>query len=94
MDVLRERAKKYGECQVTTKSLNAIIVRRLGVSSSFAKFLKEFVLGYLVAKGILTFWDETVRKQSRLLTYQVNTAALLHNVNLNSSEVPGEVKCH
>lgn len=76
LDVLRERVKRCGECQVTTTSLRIIIAKHLGVSSSFAKFLREFVLGYLVAKDILIFWDETTRNQGRLLTYQVNTFAL------------------
>ena len=80
LKVLRERVKRYGECQITTKSLGAIISQRMGRGGTDTILLREFVLGYLTAKGILTFWDEVTRHQSKLVIYQVNINALLHNL--------------
>jgi hypothetical protein len=76
LEVLRERVRKCGECQVTTKSLGSIICQRFGLYGAAGRFLVEFVLGYLVAKDILTFWD----KNPKFTIYKVNTTALLHNV--------------
>ena len=76
LEVLRAKVRRCGECQVTTKSLGAIIRQRFGLRGTAGGFLREFVLGYLIAKDILMFWDEKILNDRRIAIYQVNTDVL------------------
>jgi hypothetical protein len=51
--LLRERAKKYGACQVSSKVISNIVMERTGFSGSKSKSIATFIEGFLQGSGLI-----------------------------------------
>ena len=58
VDILRERTRRIGQCQITSRAISKILVERFGFSSHVrARSLTKFVIDFLVKQGSLVLWD-------------------------------------
>lgn len=74
--ILRENHRRMGEFQVTSKAINKIITERFGLPHISG--LGSHVVGALVKRGILKFWDRRSGKGMTTI-YQVNTFVLMNS---------------
>ena len=77
VSILRGRVDRCGDgSTITVKRLGQILSSRFGIHPSGLKFLVVYVLGFLEARGVLTFWDTTPRS----VVYKINQSNLLNNI--------------
>lgn len=83
LSVLRKMREHCGpEFQVTSKTINKTLTERFGITYQGAgRKLLRHVVDVLISRGVLTIWDTKIKTKSSLIIYQVNTFALLNNIN-------------
>ncbi len=76
LGLLRERVRRIGECQVTSRSLRKIIRTRFVLNMHAATRICNSIVDDLLAAGVLERWDS----KPRCRIYRVNTDRVFDNV--------------
>ncbi len=58
VDILQERTRRIGACQISSSTIRRILTERFGFSNQVrARSLTKFVIDFFVKQGSLVLWD-------------------------------------